>query len=198
MARVGLPSKYAKMGFKKGWREFKKSKGVKKTVRTVRKTASRAVAKTKTGVRKVKKSALPISKEVLSGAITTGTILGSNFAINKIPKLKDLEPKYKAGIQIGAGALLAGMSKKKHWKLAGAGMVVAGLLNMSKNVPALESLSGAEDSPTLTPNEMAMLTEDRSSLLGAPEGTPNKRRPSYTTMGAPMGTQYSTGWNVKS
>jgi len=26
MARKGLPSKYAKMGFKKGWREYKKTK----------------------------------------------------------------------------------------------------------------------------------------------------------------------------
>lgn len=43
MARKGLPKKYAKMGFKKGWREFKKAKRKRGTRKgQVRKTARRA------------------------------------------------------------------------------------------------------------------------------------------------------------
>jgi len=43
MARKGLPKKYAAMGFKKGWREFKKAKRKRGTRKgQVRKTARRA------------------------------------------------------------------------------------------------------------------------------------------------------------
>jgi len=42
--KPGLPKKYARMGFKKGWRAFKASKRTRRTTRTggVRKTARRA------------------------------------------------------------------------------------------------------------------------------------------------------------
>ena len=43
MPKPGLPKKYAKMGFKKGWREFKKAKRKRGTSKgQVRKTARRA------------------------------------------------------------------------------------------------------------------------------------------------------------
>ena len=44
MPKPGLPKKYAKMGFKKGWREFKASKRKRRTTRKgmVRRTARRA------------------------------------------------------------------------------------------------------------------------------------------------------------
>lgn len=67
MAR-GLPKKYAKMGFKKGWREYKLTKaGKKKTKRktsrktTKRKTTRRRGTSRATGGRRVRKLTIPLA-----------------------------------------------------------------------------------------------------------------------------------------
>ena len=71
---AGLPKKYAKMGFKKGWREFKKSKSKRKYTlrRTVSKTAKRKT-RTRTMAKKrtyKKKSSIGgVGKLMLGGAI---------------------------------------------------------------------------------------------------------------------------------
>jgi len=52
----GLPSKYAKMGFKKGWEEYKKVHPTK-TKKTKRKTTKRKTAKQKPQKRKTKRKA---------------------------------------------------------------------------------------------------------------------------------------------
>lgn len=214
MAKVGLMKKYlkaAKGDFSKAWKLQKKAKaGIKKTTKKVKKAISKAVTKTKKGVSKMAKNpktkiiyrkAMPISKEVLSGATTVTSILGSNLLVNKLPGLKDVDPKFKAGGQILAGAVLAGVTKKKYWKWAGAGLVAAGLLNLSKEFPLTASLSGAEDSPTLTAEEMRLLTQDRSSLLGVPASSGSQYKKSYKSdMGAPSSVVSApqSGWNLKS
>ena len=45
MARKGLPKKYAKMGFKRGWRAFKAAKRKRSTSRTRKRTSIRASPK---------------------------------------------------------------------------------------------------------------------------------------------------------
>jgi len=183
--KPGLPKKYIKQAngdFKKGWALYRKAKaGAQKQIKAITKTVKKGVGTMakKPQVRYVTKKAMPISKEVLSGATTAVSVLGSNFLVNQTPGVKNLDPKMKAGAQIAGGALLASMSRRKPVKWIGAGMVVAGILNLSKEFPATASLSGAEDSPTLSPEEMALLTEDRSSLLGVPEST-------YRPMGKPV------------
>ena len=95
MAKPGLPKKYAKMGFKKGWRAFKAAKRTTQRRRStrkggVRKTARRAYVR-KTNRRKMKKSiphpsvtgmasGLAIASYLNAGTPTTtktGTSLGS-------------------------------------------------------------------------------------------------------------------------
>lgn len=209
MAKKGLPKTYIKQAggdFKKAWRLYKKAKsgvksGVKKATTTIKKGASTMAKNQK--IRTVYKKTMPMSKEVLSGATTAMSVLGSNLIVNKIPGIKDLDPKVKAGAQIITGAVIAGMSKRKALKWVGAGTVIAGILNLSKEFEITEGLAGAEDSPTLSPNEMALLTEDRSALLGKPAtvsgaGIPAKR---YTAMGIPAsvmsGNKTASGWEVK-
>jgi len=65
MARKGLPKKYAKMGFKKGWREYKKSK---RTPTKRRRTTTRRTY-TKRGRNSMKTNALV--KGLLAGAGAT-------------------------------------------------------------------------------------------------------------------------------
>ena len=96
MAKPGLPKKYAKMGFKKGWRAFKASKRTTQRRRStrkggVRKTARRAYVRKNNPRRKMKKSiphpsvtgmasGLAIASYLNAGTPTTtktGTSLGS-------------------------------------------------------------------------------------------------------------------------
>jgi len=59
--KPGLPKKYAKMGFKKGWRAFKASKRTRRTTRKggVRKTARRAYVRKNNPKRSNMKKGIP-------------------------------------------------------------------------------------------------------------------------------------------
>jgi len=59
--KPGLPKKYAKMGFKKGWRAFKASKRTRRTTRAggVRKTARRAYVRKNNPKRRSMKKSIP-------------------------------------------------------------------------------------------------------------------------------------------
>jgi len=75
MAKSGLPKKYAKMGFKKGWREFKKSKN--KSTRTRTRTKTRTVTTSrKTGGRRMSKT-----KDFLLGLKEKEIVGGIGYAV---------------------------------------------------------------------------------------------------------------------
>jgi ADP-glucose pyrophosphorylase len=69
MARKGLPAKYAKMGFKAGWKAYKATKTTKKTVKS---TKLYKPAKTKTYTMAKKKK---VSRRK-SAALRTGELVG--------------------------------------------------------------------------------------------------------------------------
>ena len=78
---AGLPKKYAKMGFKKGWRLFKASK-----TKTKRKTQK---VKTMAKKRRTTKKAKSLSKgeKVLRGLVPVGFALGYGFIRDKASDL---------------------------------------------------------------------------------------------------------------
>ena len=68
MARKGLPKKYAKMGFKKGWREYKKSKrggSTKRRTSTRTKSTRKRTYRRKSSMRGLSN---PLMKGIIAGA----------------------------------------------------------------------------------------------------------------------------------
>jgi len=118
VARPGLPKKYAKMGFKKGWRAFKAAKrkrGTRKGQR--RKTARRAFTRSnprKTTMRRKKTFQIPLVQTVaglaLLGIASTG--ITQTAALEKpVSALKkageNLIKDKDQAIKIGLGSLVA-------------------------------------------------------------------------------------------
>lgn len=120
MANRGLPKKYAKMGFKRGWAAYKRSKGSSKKGNT--KTKTRTVyrtAKRKRGRRR-SSNKWGVAGTVLKLAV--GAYLG-NWAGGQIMKYVDPEgnkPLYRAG-----GALVGAIAAKKLLGKSGMGSSIA-------------------------------------------------------------------------
>jgi len=95
MAKSGLPKKYAKMGFKKGWAEYKKSKRRTAPKRTPAKRTRRktTMAKKRNYRRSAKKL---ITKQFIDGAIDSG-------AQYMVKSFVGDSPLYSAGIKFGLG-----------------------------------------------------------------------------------------------
>ena len=92
MPKPGLPKKYAKMGFKKGWRAFKASKRSRKRrgTTTRRKTTRRSNPKrSKNPVRKMaRKKTFNINLLDLGGGIVLADQFLGTAALNQIFKLQ--------------------------------------------------------------------------------------------------------------
>tara|TARA_Y100000310_G_scaffold251876_1_gene258504 strand:- start:316 stop:798 length:483 start_codon:yes stop_codon:yes gene_type:complete len=94
MARKGLPKKYAKMGFKKGWKAFKASKRsrtitLKRTVSKTAKRRRRPMAKRKV-MRRRKSSIGGVGKLMLGGAIYGVAREPINQLASKVPFVGNL------------------------------------------------------------------------------------------------------------
>lgn len=152
---AGLPRKYAKMGFAKGWKAYKASK--RKSIRSpARKTAKRAtskrgpvVAKRKVTrkkspgrkiVRRVTSSKLYGSAKGITGKATTlaintaigvGGAAGSAAVINMLPIA---DPKMKALTQLLSGMAMVILTgpRMATIKTAGMGASLAGALALLK------------------------------------------------------------------
>lgn len=150
MARKpGLPAKYAKMGFKKGWREYKKARGMRGAARPATRAAPRpATSRPKTKVvyrQQPRKPAAPKTMgrpmvrllpkktmETLINSVMVGlTALGSTFAVQKTPYVKDLNSYFKAAIQATIGLLLFPMFKQQWVKSVGGGMVTGAAISLA-------------------------------------------------------------------
>jgi hypothetical protein len=83
MARKGLPKKYAKMGFKKGWREYKKSK----RGRGRRKTSTRKNTRKRTYRRK---NNMKLGNKAIIGGIAAGAISGAATRYLNVPFVDDV------------------------------------------------------------------------------------------------------------
>ena len=99
---AGLPKKYAKMGFKRGWAAYKRSKGTTRRRRTTRRRAPvrRTRARTRRTysrrvVRRTRRSKL-ITKPFIDGLISGGGKI-------VLRKVMGANPIYEAGLDIGLG-----------------------------------------------------------------------------------------------
>lgn len=153
--RVGLPKKYAKFGFKKGWILYKKAKrkvsgAIKKTFK--KKTKKKKKSSTKKPVLKRSAKTMAKSKKTVTRrrksrkrwntsqatdiAINSGVIGGSAIVatalVNKIPIVKDLPGWQKAGVQgISAIILLLMVPRRFVWtKKFFGGAAVGSALNL--------------------------------------------------------------------
>jgi len=190
MAKVGLPKKYAKMGFAKGWRAYKASKrktttktktrsvpvAAKKRVTKRRKVGAavkKIVYRTKPAIKKVIYKTKPMfkrgTKEVVQSLTTAGSVLGANAISNYTPVLKDLSGNQKAAGQgaIGLGLIL--FTRNVWLKYVGGGMMLAGAFNVARQIPQLSTFLGADEGAVLSREEMAFLTSNAGNQMGVPE-----------------------------
>lgn len=205
---AGLPKKYAKMGFSKGWKAYRASKGMKKkagstvAARKRRKTsARRVVRRAASGARRSYRRAKSyVSRKpllsrglriVVDGAILTSGIFVANGLINYVPYVKDMSAGTKALTQGAAGGLVIMFSKSKNAKLIGSGMVAASIINGAKQIPFFQGLAGTSSRMQLTPQELRALT------MGVPERVLSNRSmgiPEKVMSGSWQNAYSATSW----
>lgn len=121
----GLPKKYAKMGFKKGWAAFKRSKRTRRTSsRKVSKTASRR----RRAYRRVKKYAGRAQSPIIGfGTFAVGAyggeVLTDNYLRPWMQKNKYLgnSPMGQAAVLLGGSYLMRRFTNKRGIKNIGTG-----------------------------------------------------------------------------
>jgi len=168
----GLPKKYARLGFKKGWAAFKRFRGSKGAFNTKRLPTKK---KTGTTVTVHKKGAPPMAKKTGSKvaalrakasralskargagvkhgdtllAIGLGGAAGiaTSFAVGAIPLPASL-PKpaaIKSGLQAALGVGMA-FQKNKYVKYAGYGAAVLGIVGLARDLFNVPSFAGEVD-----------------------------------------------------
>lgn len=157
MARQGLPAKYAKMGFKKGWKAFRAAKrsGPKSNPRRVRKIKRKSKRRGNPGAGPVKQATRTTRRFVRAiPAIAIGSAIGVAGATGSaalIQALPIVDARAKALTQTGLGALaivaapkkLFGVRAQRPIRYAGIGAIIAGMLSLAKSVfPNMPLLSG--------------------------------------------------------
>lgn len=154
MAKPGLPKKYAKMGFKKGWAAFKRAKASlsRKLKRSKPKTPKkkpsntstrRAVAKRapqtapkKGGTKKMAKTTFNWKRNKVILAAANGATVSAGVIIPPIllettPVVKDWNQWGKVGIQFGAGGLTWLLARNPWVKMFGVGFIGSGFITLA-------------------------------------------------------------------
>ena len=195
MAKPGLPKKYAKFGFKKGWRMFKAARKKmggkirktfkrKKATTTKRKTVTRrkpAMAKTRKAAprRRSRKrwNTATAGKIAIDSGVIGGSAIVSTMMINKAPMVKDWNNWQKALAQglIGIFGLML-IPKKQIWvKKAAGGVAVGSALNfLLPYFPDAFKMSGKARPLTraelnaLTMGKPAKIMGKPAKIMGAP------------------------------
>lgn len=131
---AGLPRKYAKMGFKRGWAAYKRARGTTRKRRTTRRKPVRTYARRRTYaprkvVRRTRKNKL-ITKPFVDGLISSGGKV-------VLRKVMGGHPIYEAGLDIGLGYF------RNNKTLLAQGMVAAAVAFL----PNLGMLGGQGQEP---------------------------------------------------
>lgn len=218
MARKpGLPRKYAKMGFARGWRAFKaalKKRG-KKVKRTIVKKITarpkrkrRIVAKRRSNphnpggnpvARKkkyiVRMKTNPMVKEFVDGGTIAGSAVGSSMLMNMVPMLRNLNPWVRGLMLALPGAVIVGTARNRTMKAIGKGAVTGGMLTLILPfIPETQKVFGGR---RLTAGEMDMIKR----TLGVPINIANNKAMGLPiditsqTMGAGNNSNYSYAKN---
>lgn len=139
MVKPGLPKKYAKMGFKKGWREYKKTDAYKrrfgKTPKAKSKSKSKAKSKggstsvTKNRTISVSLTGLYMGLEVVKPALQAGAIemvgdvIRGDYAAAQAKAPAVIEAYGNAIPEIVGKGLLVGVAKGLARRYIGAGAI---------------------------------------------------------------------------
>jgi histidinol dehydrogenase len=178
MIMAGLPKKYFKMfpgKLKQAWAKYKADKrggakaqvvhhAKKKSGKPAGKRGGAKMAKTRKAVKRVAHKVRagletrPGKVLMMAGTAAAGG-MATSFAINNIPKVKDMSQMSKAMIQGGAGLAAIVLGKKKWMKGLGSGAVIAAVFGISKSVLKLDPLAGpGAGAPTLSPAQLRRIT----------------------------------------
>lgn len=223
---AGLPKSYFKRfpgNMKAAWKAFKKERGqggsapkhhkrakAKKNRAPTRHPNTEVVMAKKKGRKRaaVKHAARRVGHKVRAAAetrpgkllIMAGTAAASgvatSYAINHIPKVKDMDATVKSGIQGALGLAAIFLGKKKWIKSVGAGAVIAGVMGLTKSVLKLDPLAGpGAGKMTLPPDVLAKLIRNGSMSMPA---SVSMHRPASVAMNRPasvaMRGRGSSGW----
>lgn len=132
----GLPKKYAKMGFKKGWRAFKATKkSPKKKIKSLSKKGNTMPKEKRKIVRRSRKRysakrgnpghSRPVTVLGQGLAVAGGTV-GSGALMNLVPVVRTLPAWGKLLAQALSGMTVYRMSRTKTGKMVGIGIISGG------------------------------------------------------------------------
>jgi len=160
MARQGLPKKYAKMGFSKGWKAYKAAKRKRsnpKRSNPKRSNPKRSTAKRKNNPSNPKRSiagmpkkrkrvtarnvGMKLGRAASWGGAAVGGAVGSAAIIRAMPLATD-QGKAWAQTALGVIAMIFAPKKQPIIRAMGAGATVAGGLAVTKQIVDVPLLSG--------------------------------------------------------
>ena len=172
MPKPGLPKKYAKMGFKKGWKAYKASKR-KPARKTARKATSRAVAKRSTPTKTARKrggGTAVVSKRKrprtargfvdastrammnvgigVSGAVTTAGV------VNALP-IQSTQGKAWTQTLLGVATAVLSPRKMRWLRVAGAGAAMHGGISVVKSMGFILPLLAGVDENYIMPRRIS-------------------------------------------
>lgn len=178
MARTGLPKKYAKMGFTKGWRAYKAAKKRLKRATTAhknrsatkRKTAARpnnphpkrrvnTMAKKRKTIRRRRQGGFMSAETmriVQNGALIGTGVVATDLTTNNLPVVRNWQNWQKALLQLILGVGGMTLVRQKWAKKLFMGSVVSAPLPFIRDVTQqfrFQNMSGR----TLTPSELQAL-----------------------------------------
>lgn len=202
--RKGLPKKYAKHGFKKGWAMYKAAQRRRKTTRGASAPATRAsrpTTRTKGSAMPAKKAtrrvivrtgASPIRRRrraprllsqttlntVIDGLLIGGSAIGSTMAMGALPVVKNQSAYIKSLSQAALGVVLMSMFKDRYIKKASMGMIVgSGISLVLPMLPEGMKVFGGR-------RRFSAAELHKMQTLGRPYGLPAMGRP--VTLGRPV------------
>jgi hypothetical protein len=157
MGRQGLPKKYAKMGFKKGWKAYKASKRGRSTKRTYRPKATKRRSHSRTASNPGRKKPWGIGRYInafrnidILSASAQGTLAHGGTTKYKIDDLKAryASGAYKYNTWKGVGTGLAQnivKSKAGVYRGAGKGKILSAIMALSPEILALKDADPTKD-----------------------------------------------------
>lgn len=132
-------------------------------------------------------------KVIMAAGVAAAGGIATSYALNHIPKVKDMSQTVKSGAQVAAGIAAILFGKKKWIKGLGAGAIIAGVFGVSKAVLKLDPMAGpGAGNSTLPPDVMRRLINQ--GRMGIPANV-RMGLPASVRMNGPISSRSrSSGW----
>jgi len=164
--------------------------GDKMAKRKKRRGVARAKSVARKGVRRLKELGSSRPGQVLISAAQAAVGgVATSFALNNIPKVKDMSTATKSGAQVALGLAGIFFGKNRWMKSLGAGSVIAGVFGITKEVLKLNPLAGPGPTMATLPPDVMRRLINRGSM-----GLPARVRmglPANVRMGLPARVRMS-------